>query len=132
MGDLLGLLRSSPDARVWHELEHVVPTCPDPDILTSGTRRLLHSLVKAIRSNLVRGKVCQRVKQWGVAQTREELAHQTLTSGIRLTSMAWDAIEAADLDELAFLYGATCMDTTGLEVHQAVRAMLENPALRQA
>lgn len=132
MGDLLGQLRSSPDARVRHELEHVVATCPDPKILATGTRRLLHRLVEAIRSNMVRGEIRQRVEQWGVAQTCEQLAHRTLMSGLRLTSMAWDAIEAADLDELAFLYGAICMDTTRLEVHQAVRAVLENRALRRA
>jgi len=130
MGDLLGQLRSSPDARVRHELEHVVPSCPDPNILATGTRLLLHRLVEAIRSNMVRGEICQRVEQWGVARTREELAHRTLMSGMRLTSMAWDAIEAAELDELAFLYGAICMDTTRLEVHQAVRAVLENRVVR--
>jgi hypothetical protein len=132
VGDLLGQLRSSPDARVRHELEHVVRSCPDPNILATGTRLLLHRLVEAIRSNMVRGEICQRVEQWGVARTREELAHRTLMSGMRLTSMAWDAIEAADLDELAFLCGAICMDTTRLEVHQAVRAVLENRALRRA
>jgi hypothetical protein len=28
LGDLLGRLRSSPDARVRHELKHVVRSCP--------------------------------------------------------------------------------------------------------
>jgi len=51
---------------------------------------------------------------------------------MRLTSMAWDAIEAADLDELAFLCGAICIGTTRWEVHHAVRAVLENRALRGA
>jgi hypothetical protein len=46
--------------------------------------------------------------------------------------MAWDAIEAADLDKLAFLYGAICIDTSRWEVHHAVRAVLENRSLRRA
>ena len=46
--------------------------------------------------------------------------------------MAWDRIEAADLDELTFLFGAVCIDTTRCTTQQAVRAILENPALRNA
>src|SRR6185369_16012576 len=46
--------------------------------------------------------------------------------GVRLTSMAWDAIETADLDELAFLIGVLCVGPMDLEVHHAVRAVLEN------
>lgn len=131
LGDLLGLLRRSPGARVRHELEHVVCTCPDPWRLEVGTRRLLHEVLETIRSNVVRREVREQAEQWGMARTREALARGTQRSGIRLTSMAWDAIEAADLDELAFLLGATCVNTTGLEVHQAVRAVLENRALRR-
>jgi hypothetical protein len=52
--------------------------------------------------------------------------------GIHLTSRAWDAIEAADLNELALLYGAVCRSTMSWEVHQAVRTVLENGALRHA
>jgi len=132
LGDLLGCLRSSPDARVRHELEHVVRSCPDRKLLGTGTRLLLQRLVEAIRSNMVRLELREQVEQWGAARTREALAQGTLKIGMRLTSTAWDAIEAAELDELAFLCGAICMDTTGWEVHQAVRAMLENRALRRA
>jgi hypothetical protein len=129
-GDLLGLLRSAPDARVCHELEHVVLSCPDPDGLSSETRQLLKRLVLAIHANIVRWELRERIEQWGLARTREALARRTLSSGMRLTSMAWDAIEVAGLDELAFLYMAACMDTTRLEVRQAVRAVIENRALR--
>ncbi len=132
LGDLLGLLRSTPDARVRHELEHVVLSCPDPDGLGTGTRELLRGVVDAIRSNIVRWEIRERIRQWGAARTREALARRTLMSGMRLTSMAWDAIEVAELDELAFLYVAACLDTTRLEIHQAVRAVLENRALRRA
>jgi hypothetical protein len=45
--------------------------------------------------------------------------------------MAWDAIEAADLDELAFLHGVLCVHSTRWEIHHAVRAVLENPALQR-
>jgi hypothetical protein len=51
-GDLLGQLRSRPDARVRYELEHVVPACRDPSRLDPGTRRLLCALLDAIRSNV--------------------------------------------------------------------------------
>jgi hypothetical protein len=131
-GDLLGLLRTAPEARVRHELEQVVLSCPDPDGLHVGTRQVLRGLVEAIQANAVRWEVRARAEQWGADRTREELAYRTRTSGMRLTSMAWDAIEAADLDELAFLYVAACMDTSRLEVHQAVRALLENRALRRS
>jgi hypothetical protein len=131
LGDLLGLLRRSPNARVRHELEHVVCTCRDPQRLEAGTRLLLHELIEAIRLTVVRMELREQAEQWGMARTREALARGTLRSGMRLTSMAWDAIETADLDELAFLLGATCVNTTGLEVHQAVRAVLENRALRR-
>jgi hypothetical protein len=62
----------------------------------------------------------QRIEQWGAAQTREVLARMTFERSVRLTSMAWDAIEVADLDELAFLLGALCVGPMGLEVHHAV------------
>ncbi len=130
-GDLLGRLRRSPDARVRHELEHVVLSCADPARLGAGTRQLLHRAVEAIRSNMVRWELRERIEQWGAARTREALAHRALTSGLRFTSMAWDAIELADLDELAFLFAAACMDTMRLEVRQVVRALVENRTLRQ-
>ena len=52
-------------------------------------------------------------------------------AALRLTAMAWDAIEAADLDELAFLLGATFIDTLGWNNDHGVRAILENRTLRQ-
>jgi hypothetical protein len=55
----------------------------------------------------------------------------TQERGVRLTSRAWDAIEAADLDELAFPLGVLCVGPRDLEIHHAVRAVLENPALRR-
>lgn len=81
---------------------------------------------------MVSGEFREKVEQGGMDRTREALAHQTLTHGIRLTSMAWDAIQSADLDELAFLYRAACVDTTTWEVHHVVRALLETAALRRA
>ncbi len=131
-GDVLGLLRRTPGARVRHELEHAVLACPDPDGLDAGTRHLLRELVGTIRASIVRWELRARIEQRGAIATREALARRTLASGMCLTSMAWDAIEAADLDELAFLYMAACVDTHRLEVHQAVRAVLENRALRRA
>lgn len=131
LGDLLGLLRRTSDARVRHELEHVVLSCPGPDGLYTGTRDLLRSLVDAIRTGMVRWEIRARVERWGAARTREELAYRTRTGGLRLTSMAWDAIESADLDELAFLYTAACMDASRLEAHWVIRAVLENRALRR-
>lgn len=130
--DLLGLLRSLPDGRLLHELEYVAPSCPDLDRLGGGTRELLHRLIEAIRSNIVLGELRERIEQWGAARTREAIARRTEQRGLRMTWRAWDALEAAGLDELAFAYGATCMDTTRWEVHQAVRAVLENRALRRA
>jgi hypothetical protein len=130
-GDLLGRLRSRPDARVRHELEHVVPTCRDPNYLEPGTRQLLRAVLDVARSAVIRGELRHRTEQWGTVQTREALARMTQERGVRLTSMAWDAIEAADLDELAFLHGVLCVNTMRWEIHHAVRAVLENPALRR-
>lgn len=130
--DLLGMLRRLPDARVRHELEYVVRVCPDPDGLAPETRELVRELVRGIHASVVRWELRERVGQWGAARTREEIARRTLSSGMCLTGVAWDAIEVADLDELAFVYVAVCMDTTRLEVHQAVRAVIENRALRWA
>jgi hypothetical protein len=131
-GDLLGLLRSTPDARVCHELENVVLSCPDPDGLSAETRMVLRRLVGVIHANIVRWELRERIEQWGLVRTREALARRTSSIGMCLTSMAWDAIEVAGLDELAFLYMAACMDTTYLGVRQAVRAVIENRAVRRA
>lgn len=130
--DLLGRWRSRPDARVRHELEHIVPSCRDPNHLAPGTRRLLCTILDAIHSNIVRWELRQRIEQWGTVRTREVLARATWERGVRLTSIAWDTIEAADLDEIAFVLGALCLDTTRWEVHHAVRGVLENRALRAA
>jgi hypothetical protein len=91
----------------------------------------LCALLEAIRSNVVRAELHQRIEAWGAAWAHEALAHVTQERGLRLTSNAWDAIEAADLDELAFLHGVLCVNTMRWEIHHAVRAVLENPALRR-
>ena len=130
-GDLLGRLRNLPDARIRHELEHVVSTCRDTDHLQSGTRQLFRAILDMARSAAIRGEFRQRVEQWGAAQTREKLAHATQERGVRLSSMAWDAIEVADLDELAFLLGVLCVGPSNWEIHHAVRALLENRVLRR-
>jgi hypothetical protein len=132
LGDLLGQMRSQPDARVRYELEHIARSCPDPDRLGTETRLVLRTLVEGIHANVARGEIREQIEQWGAARARESLARQTLRGHVRLSSMAWDAIEAADLDELAFLYVASCVDTRRFEVHHALRALLENRALRQA
>jgi hypothetical protein len=129
-GDLLARLRSRPDARVRRELEHVVPSCRDPNCLEPGTRQLLRAVLDMARSAVIRGEFRQKIEQWGAVQTRETLARMTQERDVRLTSRAWDAIEVADLDELAFLLGVLCVGPRDLEIHHAVRALLENPALR--
>lgn len=131
VGDLLAVLCGQPSARVRHELEHVVATCRDPSQLHPGTQQLLRSLLDAIHSTIVRGEIRHRVEQLGVSQAREALARATQERYLRLSSMAWDAVETADLDELAFLIGATYFDTSRWETHHAVRAVLENRTLRQ-
>jgi hypothetical protein len=39
-----------------HELEHVVRSCPDPNLLDPGPRQLSRRLFEVIRSNMVRGE----------------------------------------------------------------------------
>jgi hypothetical protein len=119
-----------PAERVDHELEHIVCSCSDPDHLSAETRQLLHRLLSAIRRAVAREGVRERVEEWGVVRTRKEIALRVRMSKLCLTSKTWDLIEAADLDELTFLYGAACIDTTRRTAEQAVRAILENPALR--
>ena len=132
LGEIVGALRSTPGARVRYDLEHVVLSCRDLKLLYTGTRFLLHELVKTIRSNLARGTLHKRVGRWGAARTREAFARMTLEIGMPLTSMAWDAIETSDLDELAFLCGAICMHAPWWEISHAVRGVLENRALWRA
>lgn len=79
---------------------------------------------------MVHGELRERFEEWGAARAREELTHRTQAIRLRLTSRAWDAIEVAELDELAFLYAATCTDTVRWDVHLAVRAVFENRVLR--
>jgi hypothetical protein len=131
LGDMLARSDSAPGGRARHELKHVVLTCPDPGVLGADTRQLLNNLAETIRSGMVRMELRERVEQWGAVRTRETIARRVRDLGPQLTSMAWDAIEAAELDELAFLLGATYVDTTVGEGRRAVRAMLENRALRQ-
>jgi hypothetical protein len=131
LGDMLARFDRSPCGRLHHELKHVVLTCPDPSVLGTDTRQLLNNLVETIRSGMVRMELRERVEQWGSVRACEAIARETRERGLQLTSMAWDDIETAQLDELAFLLGATCVDTTVGEARQAVRAVLENRALRQ-
>lgn len=131
IADLLGTLNNRPGARVRHELEHVAASCSDPHLLAPDTRRMLHELVAAIRSCMARYEIRHRVEQWGVTRMLEELANRTL-SCMRLTSRTWDILEAADLDELAFVYTAICMDNHEWHLHHAVRIVVENRAMRRA
>lgn len=126
--DLLRRLRSIQRDRVSGELEIVAPTCRDPSGLQPGTQQVLCTLIETIHSNVAHWNLRRQVRQWGAARTREALAQKLQ---LRLTWMAWDAIEAADLDELAFLLGATFLDTLGWDTHHGVRSILENRALRQ-
>ena len=129
--DLLGMLCSTPAARTRHDLEYVVLSCPDPRLLAPETRQMLRDLVEARHASMVRYEVRQRVERWGAAMTRELIARQT-SARVRLTSATWDAIEAADLDELTFVYTAICMHTHEWHLHHAIRAVIENHAIRRA
>lgn len=131
IADLLGIIDSTPQARVRHELEQVAVSCPDPDQLAAETRRMLHELVAAIRSCMSRYEIRHRVENWGITRTLEEIATRTL-SRMRLTARTWDSLEAADLEELAFVYTAVCMDDHEWHLHHAVRAVVENRAMRRA
>lgn len=130
-GDLLLAMRKrSPESQIRHELEHVAPSCRDPAILHVGTRLLFARLVGAIHSNIVRAELRARVEEWGHSGTCEAIARGTVSGGFRLTEPAWNAIEAADLEELTFVVGAICTADMGFEIHHAVRGLLENPRLR--
>ena len=84
----------------------------------------------AVLSVMTHPEIRHRVERLGASRAREALARATQARYLRLSSMAWDRIETADLNELAFLAGATCFDTSRWEVHHAVRGVLENRALR--
>jgi hypothetical protein len=131
MADWLGVLDNRPGARVRHELEQVVLSCSDPDLLAAETRRMLRELVVSIRSCMARNEMRHHVEQWGAARTLEALADRTLRC-MRLTSRTWDVLEVADLDELAFVYTAICMDNHEWHLHRALRAVVENHAMRRA
>jgi hypothetical protein len=92
---------------------------------------MLRELVASIRSCTANYEMSHRVKQWGAARTLEEIANRTL-SCMRLTSRTWDALEAADLDDLTFVYTAICMDNHEWHLHHAIRALIENPGIRRA
>jgi hypothetical protein len=131
LADILGTLNDRPGARVRHELEHVVVSCPDPRLLCVETRRMLHELVASIRACSTKYEMRHRVEQWGAARTLEEIANRSL-SCMRLTSRTWDALEAADDDDLTFVYTAICMDNHEWHLHHAIRALIENPGMRRA
>lgn len=126
--ELLRRLRSIQRARVSGELEIVAPTCRNPGELQPGTQQVFCALIETIHSNVARWNLRHQVRQWGAARAREAIVQKCK---LRLTAMAWDAIEAADLDELAFLLGATFIDTLGWNNYHGVRAILENRTLRQ-
>ena len=71
----------------------------------------------------------RRLKRWGAARTLEEIANR---SCMRLTSRTWDALEVADLDELAFVYTAVCMCDDEWHLHNAIRGVVENRTIRRA
>lgn len=131
VGDLLGSRFGQLGARVRHELEHVVATCREPSQLDPETQQLLRSVLEAIGSTVVRGKFRHLVEQLGASRAREAIARTTQLCYLRLSSMSWDAIETADLDELAFLFAAAASHSSRWEAHHAVRSVLENRALRQ-
>jgi hypothetical protein len=113
-------------------------TCPPHPQAQSGaaperfrTQQLLCSLLDTIGSTVEREEIRHHVEQLGASWAREELARMTQACYLRLSSLMWDAVETADLDELAFLIGATCVYSSNWETHHAVRAVLENRALRQ-
>jgi len=70
------------------------------------------------------------VRAWA-ASPLEEIADRTVRC-MRLTSRTWDFLEVADLDELAFVYTAICMDNHEWHLHHALRAVVENRAMRRA
>jgi hypothetical protein len=117
--DFLRRLRSLPDVRKRYELEHVVFSCPDPKLLAPQTRQMLRDLLEAIRTSVIRLGIHQRVKQWGAARTRELIAHK-VSAAMRLRSTTWDPVEAADVDELAFLYATMCAYTSEWYNHHAI------------
>lgn len=127
--ELLCRLRSC--SRVDYELERIVRTCRDPNQLDPRTQRLLCTFLDAVRSNIARAELRRQIEALGVAKAREALAHVTMKRGLRLTSATWDAIETADIDELAFLHGVLSAYSSTWDIHHAVRAVLENPVLRR-
>lgn len=130
-GVLLALLAGASCAGVREDFADAVLSCRDPECLSIGTRQLLREIVEVIRSNTVRWRIHEQIRQLGGARAREELARLTLAGGMCLTSMAWDAIEVANPDELAFLYTAVSMDIQHPEVHQMMRALVENRVMRR-
>jgi len=130
--DLLGTwLSVSEPSRVNRDLEYVARACDTPARLDPATRKVFSELVATIRSYMRRAEVRAQVESWGAVTTREMIARATVRDGLRLTATAWDEIETADLDELAFLLSTACMTIDGWHIHHAVRALLENPTLRE-
>lgn len=130
-GELLATMRAAPDARVRDELAQVARTCRDPAQLFTGTRTFLGNVMSAVRTNAARAELVARIEQDGPLCTHEAIARATLRLGVRLTQSAWDSIEAAGTHELALMLALASTDGRGVEIHDAVRALLENAALRE-
>jgi hypothetical protein len=130
LNEVIAGFQSCPGVRFRDEMLTGVFSCTDRARLCPQTRRLLDHVIGFIESHAWQGALRERVQRWGTARTREAIAQQTQMSGIWLTSMTWDAIETADLDELAFLYAASCVSLDGSDVRSAIRALFENSALR--
>jgi len=98
---------------------------------TSVESQVRHELVRSIRAQVHATELQERISQWEPVRAREAIARATSSCELRLTAAAWDAIETADLAELAFMLAAARAHTGGWELHHALRALLENPTLRE-
>jgi hypothetical protein len=128
--DLLGaMLSGSTTSQVHHDLEHVAPTCDSPARLHEPTRQFLAELLTRIREYVQSTELREQLAQRDRVQVHEEIA-RSLSRRFRLTSTAWDAIESADVDDLAFTLAAVRAYTDAWEIHYALRALLENRSLR--
>lgn len=129
--DLLGaMLDGASTSRVHHDLEHVARSCQSPARLHESTRQFLGAVLGNIRGYVQSAELREQLAQRDAVDVHEEIARSLSRRGLPLTAEAWDAIEIADADDLAFALAVARVDAREFAIHHALRALLENRTLR--
>lgn len=135
----MSVLSGSFGSRPHQEIEEAV-SCTDVSTLEELTREAFNLMVgqsKVLFGRPEPGGSAERVAfpaelvALDARELLEVIASGTKTTYLRLTEMAWDAIQQASLPELHLLAMLATHPTSGLIADQLRRAVFESTAIRQ-